>query len=90
MCGFFCLQEKEVRGFVESFAATKAAKLTELQQRQDAVVQLLEKIAKQQNIATGNLPNQKKFKEMQASGGCDLFLVSVSSQGYWSSQSARH
>ena len=50
---------------MDSFPSRRASKLDEARQKQDAIVALLERIAKLQGLATSALPSQKKFREMQ-------------------------
>jgi len=54
-----------LNNFMDGFPSLKAAKQSEKQSREDAVVALLERITKLQSVASSQLPNQKRFKEMQ-------------------------
>lgn len=58
-------KERDLNNFLDSFPKRRADKLEEMRSKQDAIVSLLEKITKLQNLAGGALPSQKKFKEMQ-------------------------
>lgn len=60
-------KERDLNNFMDSFPSRRAAKLEELRHKQDAIVALLDKMNKLSSIATGALPSQKKFKEMQVS-----------------------
>jgi len=58
-------KERDLNNFMDSFPSRRAAKLEEASAKQDAIVGMLEKITKLQNMMGGALPSQKKFKEMQ-------------------------
>ncbi|GAX82423.1 hypothetical protein CEUSTIGMA_g9851.t1 [Chlamydomonas eustigma] len=58
-------KERDLNNFMDSFPSRRAEKLKETQDKQDAIVSLLEKITKLQGLVGSALPTQKKFKEMQ-------------------------
>lgn len=65
LCVLCPAQERDLNNFMDGFPGLKAAKAAEAQAKQDATVALLDRIGKLQQLATSNLPSQKKFKEMQ-------------------------
>ncbi|KAG1670889.1 hypothetical protein FOA52_000391 [Chlamydomonas sp. UWO 241] len=58
-------KERDLNNFMDSFPSRRADKMQETRDKQDAIVGLLEKIAKLSSMTGGALPSQKKFKEMQ-------------------------
>lgn len=58
-------KERDLNNFLDSFPSRKAAKTAEKQQKEDSIVQLLEKVNKLEAISTSALPTQRRFKEMQ-------------------------
>ena len=58
-------KERDLNNFMDSFPSRRAEKTREAQEKQDAIVAVLDKIAKLQGLVGSALPTQKKFKEMQ-------------------------
>ena len=64
------LKERDLNNFMDGFPSVRAAKATERQARQDAIVALLDKMSKLASMTTSSaLPTQRKFKEMQVRRG---------------------
>jgi hypothetical protein len=60
----FATQEGELTDFIDNFDMNKGTALGELARHKQTVVTLLERISKGLAME-GNLPSQRKFKEMQ-------------------------
>jgi len=68
-------KERDLNNFMDSFPSRRAEKTREAQEKQDAIVALLDKIAKLQGLVGSALPSQKKFKEMQVGGRIDIAQI---------------
>lgn len=58
-------QEKELGDFIDNFDDNKASALADIAAKRDSTVSLLEKISKRGVALQGNLPSQRRFREMQ-------------------------
>lgn len=57
-------QERELTDFIENFEPKRAEALNDCAAKQANVVQILERVSRHLSIK-GNMPNQRRFKEMQ-------------------------
>ena len=57
-------QERELTTFIEGFDSSRAATLNDIAAKQANTTGLLEKVSRHLQLQ-GNMPNQKRFKEMQ-------------------------
>jgi len=57
-------QERELSDFIDNFDSNKQSALQEMRRHKDTIVQLLDRISKGLTLQ-GNLPSQRKFREMQ-------------------------
>lgn len=57
-------QERELTDFIENFEPNRAGALNDCAAKQANIVQILERVSRHLQIK-GNMPNQRRFKEMQ-------------------------
>ena len=57
-------QERELTDFIDNFDPNRAGVLNDCAMRQANIVQMLERVSRHLQLQ-GNMPNQRRFKEMQ-------------------------